>query len=62
MSMPFGQARGLISEGRGRHFDPDVVDAFVDDFAKFRAIAELYSDADPDPLDAPSAAPAHGAA
>ncbi len=34
----------IILEGRGRHFDPDVVDAFVVRREDFRAIAERYVD------------------
>ena len=44
--MPFTQARDIIAAERGRHFDPDVVDAFLVDFDKFEAIAERYGDAD----------------
>jgi len=40
--MPAGQAHAIIAEGRGRHFDPDVVDAFLAGFASFCAIAERY--------------------
>jgi putative two-component system response regulator len=42
--MPFEQARDIIAEERGRHFDPDVVEAFLSNFAHFRAIAERYGD------------------
>ncbi|WP_045226841.1 response regulator [Methyloterricola oryzae] len=34
----------IIIEGRGAHFDPDVVDAFTHCIAEFRAIAERYAD------------------
>lgn len=34
----------LIVEGRGSHFDPDVVDAFMDIQSSFRAVASRYSD------------------
>ena len=40
-----GQARAMIAERRGRHFDPDVTDAFLSLFDEFVAIAERYSDA-----------------
>jgi putative two-component system response regulator len=43
-AMSFDQARGLIVEGRGGHFDPDVVDAFLAIFDEFKAIAERYRD------------------
>jgi putative two-component system response regulator len=39
------QARAIIIDGRGLHFDPDVVDAFVADFDDFVAIAHRYRDA-----------------
>jgi putative two-component system response regulator len=42
--MPFEQARAIIVADRGRHFDPDVVDAFVEIFDEFVAIAARYSD------------------
>lgn len=43
-AIPYEQAREMILEGRCRHFDPDVVDAFIAQFATFRAIADAYSD------------------
>ena len=46
----FGQACTMITEGRGRHFDPDVTDAFLSLFDEFVAIAERYSDAAQDLL------------
>lgn len=42
--MPFEQAREIIAAGRGGHFDPDVVDAFLQGFDGFVAIAERYRD------------------
>lgn len=42
--MPYAQARALIEEGRGSHFDPDVVDAFIGQFDVFCQIADNYSD------------------
>ena len=36
--------RQIITEGRGSHFDPDIVDAFVARFDEFRTIAEHYAD------------------
>lgn len=38
------QARAMISEARGSHFDPDVVDAFLVEFSRFTEIAERYGD------------------
>ncbi|MDX9993879.1 MAG: two-component system response regulator [Rhodocyclaceae bacterium] len=42
--MPFEQAAAIIREGRGAHFDPDIVDAFVRRFDDFVAIARRYTD------------------
>jgi len=42
--MSFDQARAIIVAGRGGHFDPDVVDAFIEGFDEFAAIAERYRD------------------
>jgi putative two-component system response regulator len=43
-AMSFTDAREIIVAGRGQHFDPDVVDAFVAEFPEFIAIAERYRD------------------
>ena len=43
-AMSFEQAHGIIVEGRGRHFDPDVVDAYLAIVDEFTAIAEHYRD------------------
>ena len=43
--MPVDAARDIIIvEGRGTHFDPDVVDAFLRTFVTFTEIARRYSD------------------
>lgn len=39
------KAVGLIAEGRGSHFDPDVIDAFMSITEEFATIAERYKDA-----------------
>ncbi len=44
--MPFDKAVRLILEGRGEHFDPDVVDAFAANLQTFRDILERYADTD----------------
>lgn len=44
--LPVDDAISVISEGRGTHFDPDLVDAFLDVVDEFRSIAEYYSDTD----------------
>ena len=46
--MPHEQAVALIVEGRGRHFDPDIVDAFLEIQDEFRAIAQRFGDSDAD--------------
>ncbi len=43
-AMSFAEARRIISAGRGKHFDPDVTDAFLAGFEDFVAIARRYSD------------------
>ncbi|MBB1075830.1 response regulator [Rhodoferax sp. 4810] len=44
--MPHEEAVRIICEGRGSHFDPDIVDAFLDIADVFQAIACDYSDTD----------------
>ena len=34
----------MILDGRGVHFDPDVVDAFQARIAEFRTVASRYAD------------------
>ncbi|WKJ92365.1 two-component system response regulator [Methylomonas montana] len=46
--MPHEQAAAIIVDGKGKHFDPDVVDAFVDLQDEFRAIAARFADSDED--------------
>lgn len=46
--MPHEQAVVIISEGKGSHFDPDMVDAFLELQDEFRAIAMRYADSDSD--------------
>jgi len=43
-AMVHEKAMQIIVEGRGSHFDPDIVDAFVAIHEEFRAIAERFSD------------------
>ena len=38
----FEEAEGLILEGRGSHFDPEIVDTFVELREEFRQVAERY--------------------
>lgn len=44
--MSHEQATALIVEGRGKHFDPDVVDAFLSLGEAFQDIAHCYADSD----------------
>jgi putative two-component system response regulator len=46
--MSHEQAMQIIIDGRGSHFDPDVVDAFVDIEEDMQAIAQSYPDSDDD--------------
>jgi len=41
-AMSYAQARDIIAQASGTHFDPDVVDAFLDGFEDFVAIAQQY--------------------
>ncbi len=43
-AMPFDKARAIIVEGRGRHFDPDVVDTFLACEEEFIDIATRLAD------------------
>jgi putative two-component system response regulator len=40
------KAVGIIMEGRGSHFNPDMVDAFVETHRKFHEIAQHFMDAE----------------
>jgi putative two-component system response regulator len=40
----FEQARILIADGRSSHFDPDLVDAFIENYEKFVGIAIAHRD------------------
>jgi putative two-component system response regulator len=46
--MPHEQAMQIILEGKGSHFDADMVDAFLELQDEFKAIAERYVDSDAD--------------
>ena len=43
-AMTHEQAVAIMSYGRGGHFDPDILDAFLLYQEDFRAIAQRYSD------------------
>lgn len=44
--MPHEKAVGIIIDGRGSHFAPDLVDAFMAIEGEFRAIAQRFVDSD----------------
>ena len=44
-AFPFELATSIIREGRGTHFDPDIVDAFVASLDEFVEVAARYNDA-----------------
>jgi putative two-component system response regulator len=46
--MPHEQAVKIMVEGKGSHFDPDIVDAFLELQDEFRAIAARFADSDAD--------------
>ena len=43
-AMPHVAAAAIIIEGRGQHFDPDMVDAFIELQQEFQDIAARYAD------------------
>jgi len=43
-AMPADQAAQIVREGRGKHFDPDVVEAFEAHYDAFLRIADRYAD------------------
>ena len=45
---PHEQSVAIIREGRGKHFDPEMVDAFLAIAEAFRAIAARYADSEED--------------
>jgi len=47
---PFSQEKSIaiLREGRGSHFDPDILDAFLGHTEEFKAIAERFADHDAD--------------
>ena len=46
--IPHAQAVDIIAQTRGKHFDPDVVDAFLEIQDAFNAIAIAFSDSEAD--------------
>lgn len=47
-ALPHARAFQIIQEGRGLHFDPDVVDAAVSLAEEFQSIAQRFADSDLD--------------
>jgi putative two-component system response regulator len=43
-AFPHEKAVAIIREGRGTHFDPDLVDAFVEISQQFDEIARRFAD------------------
>ncbi len=48
-AIPHEEAVEIIREGKGSHFDPDMVDAFLELADEFKAIADRYGDATAEP-------------
>ena len=46
--MSHEQAVQIISEGKGSHFDPDIVNAFIELQGAFKVVADTYADSDND--------------
>jgi putative two-component system response regulator len=46
--MPHEKAAQIIVEGKDKHFDPDMTEAFVEIAEEFRAIAARFADSDAD--------------
>lgn len=46
--MPHDKAVQIIIEGKGTHFDPDVVDAFLEVNESFQKVAQTFVDSDSD--------------
>ncbi|MDR3435688.1 two-component system response regulator [Telmatospirillum sp.] len=42
--MSYDDARNVIAAGRGRHFDPDMVDTFLAHYGAFCGVADRYRD------------------
>jgi len=46
--MPHEEAVAIMKQGRGSHFDPDILDAFLELNEEFRAIAAKFADSSED--------------
>jgi putative two-component system response regulator len=49
--MPHDKAVDIMREGRGSHFDPDILDAFLQLLPEFQRIARQFADSDADLAD-----------
>lgn len=49
-AMGYEEARKIIADGRGSHFDPDIVTAFLERFDAMIAIAEQYKESQSRPV------------
>ena len=47
-AMPHEQVVAIMREGRGSHFDPDILDAFLEHLSEFQDIARRFADSDDD--------------
>jgi putative two-component system response regulator len=45
-AFPQEKAVGIITEGKGKHFDPDIIEAFIAILPEFQDIARRYADTD----------------
>jgi len=59
-AMSYPKAREIMAAGRAQHFDPDVVDAFLQGFDAFVGIARQHLD-EAEALQAAQESPAHPA-
>ncbi|HEY9277288.1 MAG TPA: hypothetical protein VIO87_03715 [Methylotenera sp.] len=48
--MPHDDAVKIMLEGKGQHFDPDMIDAFIACQVQFKMIGEKYADNEADLL------------
>lgn len=55
--MSHEKATSILVEGRGNHFDPDILDAYLELQDDFRAIASRYVDSDAELLERAARAP-----
>lgn len=45
-ALDYGEVEATMRDGRGTHFDPEILDAFMDTIPNLRSIAELLTDAE----------------